>query len=152
MGNNPLIFRMKAVAIRLLLDSNVDGKFSFDGCSSRRELDIQIAKLERMSDAFLKKFGPEAGALKTNADRKVFRRKMGPEIAKMDRQSKKMQALFLKTVEESVFSIPRPGTSRRRLRRALATSSQVFEKMIYNGVQQFQKELYRPSAEKHLKP
>jgi hypothetical protein len=154
MGNNPIIFRMKALAVRALLDNNVDGKFSFSGCPSRRELEIQVAKLERMLGVFVKKFEPQAAALKTSAERKAFRRKIGPEIAKLDRQAKKMQVLFLQMLEESVFimGMPRPeGLSRRQFRRALTASSDVFEKVIYDGMQQFQKELSGASGRKHLK-
>src|SRR5258708_6571582 len=129
MGNNLVIFRTKALAVRALMDGQLLGsQFSFSGfVPSRRELEIQIAKLERMLDAFVKKFGPEAAALKTPAERKAFRRKIGPEIAKQDRQAKKMQGLFYKTLEESYFQVPRPDT-RRQFRQALVAVSRNFEK------------------------
>lgn len=144
---------MKAVAIHELLDGELPAQFSYSDCPSRRELEIQIAKLERMFDVFSKKFRAEREAIKTSADMKKFRRKVGPEIAKLGQQAKKMQGLFYKTIEESFFlREPHTELTRKQFRRALTTVNRNFEKTIYASVQQLQKQLSAASEQKHLKP
>jgi hypothetical protein len=153
-GNNPAIFKAKALAISALLDGQLlASEFSFRGSPLRRELEIQIAKGDRMLDAFVKKFGWEARAkmaLKTSAQRKAFRRKVGPEIAKLDRQANKMQELFYKTLEEAYFHMQRPIT-RKQFRHTMTTVHRNFEKVVYAGVQQVQRELSGASGQKRLK-
>ena len=152
MGNNPAIFQTKALVIRTVLEGQLLGnQFPFSGCHSKRELDIQVAKLERMLAVFVKKFRPEAAALKTSAERKAFRRKIGPEIAKLDQQAKKMDGLFYKTIEEAYFQAPRQE-SRTQFRKALVAVSRNFEKIVYDGAQAVQKRISAASGQKHLKP
>ena len=132
MANNPFIFLAMAWAVRGALGQ-------YPKTSSWRETDIQAAKLERMLSTLANKY-TIAQLQPAPSELKVLRRKLGPEIHKLDQQSKKMMKLFEKVVEESFFSVPRKET-RKQFRKDMMSMNKVLEQKLYEGVQQFQKDI-----------
>jgi hypothetical protein len=110
-----------------------------------READIQAAKLERMINNFHEKFASGEDAPKEGS--RALRKKIGMELHVLDQQAKRMDELFLKTMEEDFFAKYPTGHTRKAVRCLLAIMSRALEQKLYQDALEVRREVFAVVAE-----
>jgi glutamine synthetase adenylyltransferase len=92
MPQNSFGFALKAISLREVLSRLSDGQDT----RTFREASIQVDKLERMANAFNKKFGLRAELSMPAAK---LKKKRGAELHRLSQQSKRLDALMIELFE-----------------------------------------------------
>jgi hypothetical protein len=144
MPTDTFVHTIRAHGVRVILEK-VDSR-----CPSRRETDIQLAKLERMIDAFRKKFSYSQALLVLGGgggSNAALRKRIGVESYKLDQQLKTTRKLLDKALEEGFYLDPAHTATRVQFRKALAEANRNLDKVTHDATKEMRKKVAGAVAE-----
>jgi hypothetical protein len=140
MANDTFIYTIRVNSVRNILEH------AAANCPSKREAEIQNAKLDRMVFEFRKKFTIKQ-VTQPSTCTPAMRKKIGMETHRLECQSKLVRKLMDKTMEEDYFTNYEPAGTRRDFRIEVAKANRQLDKRVFEATQQFRKKILAAAAE-----